>query len=129
MVGADGVAGLCRGRWRWGRDCRGGGVLTVRLVGGDLDAVGGGVVGDVEVDRLPHVPEFHIVVAADGVCLQLDLLAVHIKGLAGRLRQKPGGVGCAAAEQGGSNGDPDYKLDVLSLHFRYLQSGFLRGIT
>ena len=33
------------------------------------------------------------------------------------------------AMAGGSNGDPDYKLDVLSLHFRYLQSGFLRGIT
>ena len=67
MAGADGVAGLCRG-WC---GCRGGG-LARRCCAG----IGGGGVDvdrpipvDIKADRLPHVPELHIVTAADGVSL------------------------------------------------------------
>ena len=93
MIRADGIAG-------GGRDCRGGRVLAVRFIGGDLDAVGGPIISHVEIYRLPHVPELHIVVAADGVGLQVNLLTIHKKGLAGRFGHKARRIRCAAAEQG-----------------------------
>ena len=63
--------------------CRCSHLLGVGGIGVDVDAVVGGVIFHAEVHRFPNVPELDEVVAMDGVCLELDPLAVHVEGLAG----------------------------------------------
>ena len=53
--------------------CKGAGVYQ--------DAVGALVILHTEVHRPADVPELHIVVPIDDVCLQIHLLPVHIEGL------------------------------------------------
>ena len=52
--------------------------MLVRL---DVDRVGGRIIGHTKVHQLAHIPEFHIVVAVNGVSLQLYLLAIRIEDL------------------------------------------------
>ncbi len=55
--------------------------LAVRFAGSNSDTVGLRVVTDVEVDSLSHVPQLDVVVAVDGVRLEVELSSVHVEGL------------------------------------------------
>ena len=83
----------------------------------DVDAIGGSVIGDIEAHSLANVPELHIVISVDGVCLQLRLFAVHIEPLGA------GGGGellycrIGGGHQRGPDDNASHKLNVFPFHF------------
>ena len=74
-------------------------LLHIGLIALHIDRVGGGLIGDAEIHRPANVPEFHIVVAENGVGGQAGFFAVHIDGLPGRVGGQTGSHSNAAAEK------------------------------
>ena len=83
-----------------------------------MDAVGGGIVGNTEVYRLPDVPEFDVVASVDLIRLEIDPLSIQVEdlaaGVSGQSRQ--GGPCRAAEKHSGQDACCDQERSFDSLH-------------